>query len=112
MVLSVTLLTSSAQIFYKKGAQGIILGDFRSVVTNYPLMLGLFLYFIGAGILILALRGGELSVLYPLVALSYVWVSILSMIFLGETMNAFKWSGVGMIILGMFFIGKGSRDGS
>ncbi len=109
MVLSVTLLTSSAQILYKKGAAGFSFSP--SLLSNYPLLMGLLLYFIGAGILILALRGGELSILYPLVALSYVWVSILSMLFLGETMNAFKWGGVGMIILGMFFIGKGSSDG-
>ncbi len=112
MVLLVTLFTSSAQILYKIGVGEIDFSNLVKLLTNYPLILGFLLYFIGAGMLILALRGGELSILYPLVALSYVWVSIMSMVFLGETMNFFKWSGVAVIILGMFFIGKGSQYGA
>ena len=110
MVLAVTLLTSSAQILYKIGVGKIDFSNPSSLFASYPLIIGLGLYGIGALLLILALRGGELSILYPLVALSYVWVSILSMAFLGETMNAFRWSGVGVIIVGMFFIGKGSQN--
>jgi len=55
-----------------------------------------------------ALRGGELSVLYPLVALVYVWVSLLSVRFLGEKMNPMKWLGIALILLGVTLIGLGA----
>ena len=50
---------------------------------------------------------GEVSVLYPLLAMSYVWVSLLSIWFLGEVMTSVKWMGVMGIILGVSFIGIG-----
>lgn len=112
MVLAATFLTSTAQIFYKLATKSISLDYIAGLLTNYYLIGGLLLYFLAAGMLILALRGGELSILYPLIALSYVWVSVMSMVFLGEEMNFFRWSGVAVIMLGMFFIGKGSSYGA
>jgi uncharacterized membrane protein len=56
-----------------------------------------------------ALKGGDLSVLYPFVALAYIWVSLLSVKFLGEKMNKFKWLGIALIIIGVSFIGIGSN---
>jgi len=55
-----------------------------------------------------ALKGGDLSILYPFVSVTYVWVALLSVRFLGEKMNKFKWIGIAMIILGVSFIGIGS----
>jgi len=43
-----------------------------------------------AFLLILALRDGELSMLYPIIALTSVWVNILSMYFFGDHMNFWK----------------------
>ena len=40
-----------------------------------------------AFLLILALRDGELSMLYPIIALTYVWVNLLSMYFFHEHLN-------------------------
>jgi uncharacterized membrane protein len=54
-----------------------------------------------------ALQGGELSVLYPLVSLGYVWVCLLSIRFLGERMNSVKWTGVAFIVAGVALIGVG-----
>ena len=59
--------------------------------------------------MVIALRGGDLSVLYPLIALSYVWVSILSQFILHDNMNFLKWAGVVSIIVGVSFIGMGGR---
>ena len=72
--------------------------------------MGLLLYAVGGTILILSFRGGEVSVLYPIIATSYIWVSFLSIYFLGEAMNIFKWIGVFTIISGIVLIGYGSRS--
>ncbi len=118
LVLFCTLLTSAAQIFYKLGANRlefnfISLNDFiMSLVTNYPLMAGFFIYGIGAVLLITALKGGELSVLYPIIATSYIWVSFLSVRFFNESINIYRWIGIITIIFGISFIGLGSKKNS
>ena len=59
--------------------------------------------------MIISFRGGDVSVLYPIVATSYIWVSFLSIYFLNEAMNFFKWLGIFTIILGIALIGYGSN---
>ena len=61
-------------------------------------------------LLVLALRDGQLSVLYPIIALTYVWVTILSPMFFNDIINAYKIIGVGLIVVGVSFIGLGSRS--
>ena|SRR3989338_6619762 len=111
LVLFCTLLTSAAQIFYKFGADKLEI-NFISLITNYYLIAGLFLYGIGAVLLITALKGGELSVLYPVIATSYIWVSFLSSYFFSDTINFYRWMGIITIIIGISFIGLGSKKGS
>ena len=109
VVLFCTLLTSTAQLFYKFGAAKLSF-DILSIITNYELIMGVALYAIGGILMILSFRGGEVSVLYPIIATSYIWVSFLSIYFLGENMNEFKWLGVITIVLGIALIGFGSRE--
>jgi drug/metabolite transporter (DMT)-like permease len=59
--------------------------------------------------MVLALRHGELSVLYPLISLSYVWVAILSVVVFGEAMNPFKILGIFVIMAGVAVMGMGAR---
>ena len=108
LVLFTTLLTSSAQILYKLGIPSLEF-SIKGIFTDYYLISGLVLYGIGAILIIISFRGGEVSVLYPLIATSYIWVSLLSVRFLGEAMNFFKWLGVASIILGIALIGYGSE---
>lgn len=102
-----TFLTASGQLLYKLGMQQFVFGP--ELLTNWYLIGGLGIYVISAGILIIALKYGELSVLYPVVALSFVWVNLLSSQFLGEPLNTFKWAGVAFIIMGVSSIGYGSN---
>lgn len=104
MVILCTAFTSVGQILWKIGAGKIAELSVIALLTNWALLLGFVSYGIGAVLLVLALRNGELSVLYPIVATSYVWVSLLSMKFLGETMNAWKWSGVAVILAGVVLV--------
>lgn len=109
LVFFTTFLTSSAQILWKKGSANLTF-DVLSIITNYYLIMGIVLYVIGGTLIIIAFRGGEVSVLYPIIATSYIWVSLLSTKFLGEVMNIFKWIGVIAIIGGIILIGFGSKD--
>lgn len=109
LVLFTTVLTSSAQILWKKGSATLAF-DILSIVTNYYIIGGILLYVVGGTLLIISFRGGDVSVLYPIIAMSYIWVSLLSVNFLGEQMNHFKWLGVLSIIIGIASIGYGSKD--
>ena len=105
MVAFSTLLTSSAQIFYKKGAIKLPI-----LLTNWELFFGLFLYGIAAAILIYALKNGELNVLYPIIATSFIWVTILSSFIFHETITYMKIIGVVFITIGITLIGIGSKS--
>lgn len=80
-----------------------------SLITNLPLIAGYVLYGINTVMLVLALREGELSVLYPIIALTYVWVTLASYVRLHESPNIYKNAGVTAIILGVIVIGRGSK---
>jgi len=107
LVISATLIGAFGPILLKK-ASAKKLTSISSLLKNYHLMGGIGLYAIGTTLFIPALKGGDLSILYPFVSLNYVWVSLLSVKFLGEKMNSFKWFGIAAIILGVSFIGIGS----
>jgi drug/metabolite transporter (DMT)-like permease len=106
LILFMTLITSSAQILYKLAAQDFSL-TLAGTIGNWPLLVGGLLYVVSSILMLIALRGGEVSVLYPLIALSYVWVAVLSQIFLGDVMSPLKWGGIGCIIAGVSLIGIG-----
>ena len=99
-----TFFTSSAQIFLKYGSARLPL-----IFWNWPLFAGLSLYGFGAVLLIISLKGGDVTVLYPIVATSYIWVTILSIVFFGEHVGFLKWTGIFSIIMGICFIGWGSK---
>lgn len=108
MVLT-TVFTSVAQVFYKFGASRLEF-NFISLITNLPLITGMVLYVFGAVLMITAFKGGEVSVLYPIVATSYIWVSLMSAYFFNDNLNLFRWIGIFAIILGVVFIGIGSKE--
>ncbi len=110
IVLITTILTSAGQVLYKLGTNSLS-GNAALIkyILNGYILSGLAAYLFGAVLLITALKYGELSVLYPIIATSYIWVSLASMYFFGEMMNSFKWAGVIAVIIGVSLIGFGSR---
>ena len=80
-----------------------------SIVTNVPLIAGYTLYGINTLMLVLALREGELSMLYPIIALTYVWVTLLSYLLLHETPNIYKNLGITTIVIGVAVLGRGGK---
>src|SRR3989344_4863380 len=108
LMIACTIFTSTGQLLWKAGALKI---SFSSPLTffNLPFIAGCVLYVVGSLLLILALKRGELSVLYPIIATSYVWVSILAPFFFPtEVMNAWKWAGVLLILFSISLLGWSS----
>lgn len=110
LVFLCTLFGVAAQYFIKASGTQMSAVSLHALLTNLPLWAGLSLYGVSTGLLILALRDGELSLLYPVISLTYVWVSILSVVVFHERMNIFKVSGIGVICLGVALLGKGRSE--
>ena len=80
-----------------------------AILTNLQLLIGYALYGINTLLLVLALREGELSMLYPIIALTYVWVILLSYTLLHEPQNWYKNAGICAIVAGVAVLGRGGR---
>jgi len=107
MIIAATVLGAFGSIYLKKGA-GRLEFSLKKLLGNRDLIIGFLLYGLSSLFFIVGLKGGELSVLYPLVALSYVWICILSIKLLKERMGFWKWLGVVLIVAGVGLIGMGS----
>lgn len=95
LVLLSSLTSAAGPILLKQGMKPIQIKK---------LALGTFLYVIGIGLFILALQGGELSTLYPLISITYVWVLLLGHYWLKERISNLQKLGVFAIILGVIII--------
>jgi uncharacterized membrane protein len=110
LVVIFTLISAIAQACLKTGATALGAGPtIRGVLYDFPLIAGLMLYGVGTVLMVLALRHGELSVLWPVISLSYVWVTIISMVWFHEPMNLPKALGVAVIIFGVAILGRGAH---
>jgi len=83
--------------------------DAWAILTNFRLLAGYALYGLNTLLMVLALRDGELSMLYPIIALTYVWVTLLSYTLLREPPNAFKNIGIATIMMGVAVLGRGGK---
>lgn len=77
------------------------------MLANVHLLAGYCLYGLSTVLLVLALRDGELSILYPVISLTFVWVTVLSSVLFGEAVTANKLAGIAMIVAGVGILGAG-----
>jgi len=120
LVFVCTLLGAAGQVLIKTGARTSatsapwttlsgIWTNLYAMATNLHLIGGYSLYALMTVVFIFALRDEELSVLYPVIALTYVWVAGLSIWLFGETMNLPKLLGILIIVAGVGVLGKGGK---
>ena len=106
LVFGCTLFGAAAQILIKWGADGLFSSSPWAMLSNPLLVTGYSLYAVSTVLLVLALRDGELSVLYPIISMTYVWVLLLSVLIFNERLNLFKILGVSVIVFGVSFLGR------
>ena len=109
LVFCCTILGAAAQILMKTGANHMAQPGLLGIATNLPLMGGYCLYGLSTLLLVLALKDGELSLLYPVIALTYVWVTALSFMIFHDDLNPWKLLGIVLIVSGVAVLGKGDR---
>lgn len=108
LVLVASFFGSFGAVFLKAGAERLH-RDIRSLVFNYQLAAGVTLFLLSSYFFVLGVRDGELTVLYPMVSLGYIWTLFWSRIFFKEPFSKNKFLGLGLILLGIVFLGLGNR---
>lgn len=111
IVLACTLLVAIGQYLIKLGANRLshagLLATMIGIFTIPQLFAGYCLYAVFTVLFVFALRHGELSILYPLIALGYVWVTITAVMAFHESLNPYKLIGLLIIICGVAVLGWG-----
>jgi len=105
MVFAAGIVGSFGAVFLKLGAgklNGGIMGFF-----NVRLIFGVALYLGSSVIYAAGLRGGQLSVLYPMVALGYIWTVLWARLFFRESFTIRKLGGLGLILIGVALVALG-----
>ena len=67
------------------------------------------MYLLSTCFFIVGVKNGELSVLFPLVSLGYIWTMLWSKLFFKEPFTRNKFLGLGLILVGVTFIGFANR---
>jgi len=75
-----------------------------SIFTNVYVIGGLLLYAMAFFLWLGALSTLDVSLMYPLLSLSYVVTAILGLIFLKEDITLLRWVGVMVVVAGCFMI--------
>ena len=101
IVAGCSVLGAIGQIMFSKASDSINISKPFELITNYSLITGLLCYGVSMVIYILMLKHGDVSVLYPIIALSYVWVMFMSVWILGENITTFKVLGTLLILSGV-----------
>lgn len=100
------VIGSLGAAWLKAGAVRLEL-NFSSLARNWRLGAGLGLYLFSTVFFILGIRNGELSVLYPMVAIGYAWGLLWSKLFFGEAITRSKILAVALILVGVALLGLG-----
>jgi drug/metabolite transporter (DMT)-like permease len=88
---------ATGQLFWKISA-----GD-----RTLFLLIGFALYGVSALFMVIAYRHGSLSVLHPMMSMSYVMAFVLGGVFLHESVNVVQIGGLLFVLLGAILIGGG-----
>jgi multidrug transporter EmrE-like cation transporter len=107
LVLLASFIGSFGAVLLKSGSAKMRHG--LRYFANPKTAAGVSMYLLSSVFFIMAIKNGELTVLYPLVSLGYVWTLLWSKLFFGEPFTRSKFYGLAMILTGVFFIGLGNR---
>jgi len=108
LVLLAAFIGSFGGVFLKSAAGQLHKG--WHYLFHWRMALGVGMFLISSYFFVLGIRPpGELSVLYPMVSLGYIWTLLWSRIFFKEPLTGEKFVGLFLIVAGVFFVGLGSK---
>ena len=108
LVLTGSVIGSVGAAFLKSGA--VLVGrQLSSILLNWKLAMGVVTYMLSSVLFVKGMSRGELSVLFPMVSLSYICSLVWSRLLFGEIITKAKVFGIAMILVGLVCLGLGNR---
>lgn len=105
LFLLAALVGAIGQYLYKTGAE-IANGGLISYL-NFRLIGGVLCYITVMVLFVSAFKKGwELTVLYPTYATTFIWAAVIAVIVNGTPIKPINIAGMGILILGMYLMGK------
>lgn len=111
-VLSILLFVLAAffgavgQYLYKSGAEAAG-GSIVSYLINWRILAGVACYTAVMVLFVAAFRkGGELTVLYPIYASTFIWAALIAWLAYGTPIKPVNVAGMLVLIVGMYLIGR------
>lgn len=83
-------------------------GSLSRILDNYWLAIGIVLYLLSSVFYIMGVAQGQLTVLYPMVSLGYIWAILWARLFFKEPFTLAKIGGLLMIVFGVALINFGN----
>jgi drug/metabolite transporter (DMT)-like permease len=110
LIVCSVLLGAAGQVLMKLGVSGqesASLGALVSAALSAPLVwLGLLSYAVSSALWLIVLSRVPLSTAYPFGAASYVLVVFVALL-LGEQVGLARWTGVALVVGGLWLVGTG-----
>lgn len=103
-MILVAMVNATGQLFNKFASKTLSI-SVDGLLKNKYLYCAVFIFFVGTIFYILILPYGEISVIYSLSALSYLWAMVFAKYILKEDVNFHRWAGAAMIVTGVSIIG-------
>ena len=76
----------------------------KAAITSPQILLGVFFEALFFGSLLILMAKSDISFLWPLTGLSFVFATLAAMWFLGERVSVVRWAGVVFIMIGAVLI--------
>jgi drug/metabolite transporter (DMT)-like permease len=93
----------------KKVSVSEVLRIVKAGATNGSILLGVFFEALFFAILLILMSRSDISLLWPLTGLSFVFATIAAIIFLGEKVSPMRWAGVALVVAGAVLIGYSEK---
>jgi multidrug transporter EmrE-like cation transporter len=115
LVLAGVLLNAAAQLLLKAGTNAVGHFDFSAgniVPVGLRLALephilgGVSCYVVSLVVWIMALSRVDVSIAYPMLSIGYVVNALAAWYLFGEALTAFKLTGIGFIVVGVFLVAR------
>jgi multidrug transporter EmrE-like cation transporter len=107
LILFSSFVGSFGAVFLKLGAEHLG-GGLGRLLRNYWLAIGIGLYLFSSVFYAMAVSRGQLTVLYPMVSIGYIWAIVWARVFFKEAFTLAKIAGLSMIVVGVALINFGA----
>ncbi len=105
MFLLASVFGAVGQFLYKSGADSAT-GGIASYLINIRILLGVVCYIAVMLLFVAAFKkGGQLSVLYPVYATTFIWAAVIGLIAYGQPISPLNVAGMVLLIGGMYLMG-------